>query len=65
MGLNNIFALFGIYRNASVSRLMALRIPIALVWTLITSLSVVGWSLMYDESYSLPAKNFFALWAIS
>lgn len=25
---------------------------------------MVGWEVMYDETYSIKAKNFFALWAV-
>jgi hypothetical protein len=64
MGLNGIFTGFGLYRQTSTLRLIKQRYPVKFVWTLVSSLSVAGMSLMFDEGFKLPVKNFFALWAV-
>ncbi|GAA5942863.1 hypothetical protein JCM1841_002619 [Sporobolomyces salmonicolor] len=65
MALNNVFALTGAYRNMSLRRHVKYRLAIGNVWSLLTALSVIGWYLMFDESYNISARNFFALWAIA
>ncbi|GAA5884014.1 hypothetical protein JCM1840_003502, partial [Sporobolomyces johnsonii] len=65
MALNSVFTLMGVYRNMSLRRHIKYRLAIGNVWSLLTALSVVGWYLMFDESYDISAKNFFALWAIA
>lgn len=38
-----------------------LRIPLGIVWTLVNALCIVGWYLMFKESFYISPKNFFAL----
>ena len=38
-----------------------LRIPLGIVWTLVNSLCIVGWYLMFKKSFYISPKNFFAL----
>ncbi|GAA5863472.1 hypothetical protein JCM8547_007254 [Rhodosporidiobolus lusitaniae] len=65
MALNSIGALTGWYKNMSVRRHLKFRISIGAVWTLLSSLSVMGWFLMFSESYTVGASSFFALWAMT
>ncbi|GAA5822502.1 hypothetical protein JCM3770_002439 [Rhodotorula araucariae] len=64
MSLNGIFLGLGVYRGMSLARHVKYRLVICVLWTLATSLCSVGWACMFDESYSLEAKNFFALWTV-
>ncbi|CDR46497.1 hypothetical protein NBRC10512_001631 [Rhodotorula toruloides] len=64
LALNGIFTATGAYRNLSLARHLTLRLCISIPWTLATSLCVASWAVMFDESYDMKAKNFFALWAV-
>ncbi|BGP03654.1 nitrosoguanidine resistance protein [Rhodotorula toruloides] len=64
LALNGIFTTSGAYRNLSLKRHLTLRLCISIPWTLATSLCVASWAVMFDESYDIKAKNFFALWAV-
>jgi len=48
----------------SLARHYKYRLVLGLIWTILTALCLVGWDLMFDESYYISPKNFFALWAI-
>lgn len=48
--------------GASFRSLFAHRLAASTIWTLVTSLSVAGWTYAYHESYHMAAKNFVALW---
>lgn len=56
----------GQYQNTTAWKILRDRIRISIFWTLITSLSVCGWDLIYEETYTIGnAGYFFALWAVS
>jgi hypothetical protein len=63
MILNGIFLGVGIYRNTTFRRLIKRKYPVKVLWTLATSLTITSFAIIYDEGWSLPASNFFALWA--
>ncbi|KAI5481814.1 nitrosoguanidine resistance protein [Pseudohyphozyma bogoriensis] len=63
--MNMIFERKGVYRNNSLHQNLLLRFCVETVWTLIAGISVIGWSLTFKENYTLPAKNVFALFAVS
>ncbi|KAL8281469.1 hypothetical protein RQP46_006153 [Phenoliferia psychrophenolica] len=65
LGMNAIFAMGGVYRKATFSDHVRYRLPIVSIWTLFTALSTTSWAVFYDETYSIKAKNFFALWAVA
>ena len=48
--------------GASFRSLFGHRFVASTVWTMVTSLSVAGWTYAYHESYHMAAKNFVALW---
>ncbi|GAA5913885.1 hypothetical protein JCM6882_004387 [Rhodosporidiobolus microsporus] len=64
MALNTVGAMTGWYRNMSLKRHIKFRSLIGALWTLLASLSIIGWYLCFDEAYNIKAKNFFALWAV-
>ncbi|GAA5830151.1 hypothetical protein JCM11251_006898 [Rhodosporidiobolus azoricus] len=64
MALNTVGAMTGWYRGMSLLRHIKFRATIGAIWTLLASLSVVGWYLCFDEAYNIKAKNFFALWTV-
>lgn len=56
----------GLYTNTSVSKLVKDRLPIQLIWTLLTSISYCAWVLIFQETYTIGTfANFLALWTIS
>lgn len=56
----------GLYANTSVTKLVKDRLPIQIIWTLLTSLSYCAWVLIFQESYSIGTfANFLALWTVS
>jgi hypothetical protein len=63
MMLSGIFTGVGIYRNTTFQRIIKRKYPIKLVWTLLTSLSITSFAIIYAQGYHIEAKNFFALWA--
>ncbi|TNY22026.1 hypothetical protein DMC30DRAFT_445625 [Rhodotorula diobovata] len=64
MAMNGLFLGLGVYRGMSLGRHLKFRLVISLLWTLLTSLCSVAWGLMFDEDYSIEAKNFFASWTV-
>ncbi|GAA5854804.1 hypothetical protein JCM5353_007389 [Sporobolomyces roseus] len=64
LAINGIFTITGSYRGMSLARHYKYRLILGLIWTILTALCLVGWDLMFDESYYISPKNFFALWAI-
>lgn len=64
--MNGINTMTGQYQNTSAWKSFRDRIRISILWTLITSLSLCGWDLIYEETYTIEnAGYFFALWAIN
>jgi hypothetical protein len=63
MILNGIFLGVGIYRNTNFRSLLKRKYPVKVLWTLATSLTITSFAIIYDEDWSFPAKDFFALWA--
>ncbi|GAA5843125.1 hypothetical protein JCM3766R1_005244 [Sporobolomyces carnicolor] len=61
LAVNGIFAMTGAYRGMSLRSHYKLRIPLGIVWTLVNALCIVGWYLMFKESFYISPKNFFAL----
>ncbi|GAA6064415.1 hypothetical protein JCM10212_002842 [Sporobolomyces blumeae] len=64
LGLNGIWGATGAYRNMSLAQHYMIRLPLSVVWTFVTALCLVGWDLMFKESFDIAPKNFFALWAV-
>ena len=64
MAMNGLFLGLGVYRGMSLARHLKFRLAICVLWTLPTSLCSVAWATMFDESYDIEAKNFFALWTV-
>ncbi|GAA6018944.1 hypothetical protein JCM11491_005688 [Sporobolomyces phaffii] len=64
LGINGIFTMTGAYRGMSLGRHYKLRLPLGFVWTLVTALCLVGWDLMFKESFYISPKNFFGLLGI-
>ncbi|KAM0749998.1 hypothetical protein T439DRAFT_326874 [Meredithblackwellia eburnea MCA 4105] len=64
LGMNGIFMAEGLYQKFTFRDHVKVRVPAGLIWTLIAGLSIISWPLVYDESYSIKAKNFFALWTL-
>lgn len=62
--MNGLFLGLGVYRGMSLGRHLKFRLVISLLWTILTSLCSVAWGLMFDEDYSIEAKNFFASWTV-
>ncbi|GAA6005745.1 uncharacterized protein JCM10292_004619 [Rhodotorula paludigena] len=64
--LNGLFLALGVYKGMSLRRHVKYRLAIGTIWTILTSLTIVAWALMFSEDYrsTLPAKNFFALWTV-
>ncbi|KAL7422063.1 hypothetical protein Q5752_003838 [Cryptotrichosporon argae] len=63
MMMSGIFNGVGIYRNTTIARLLKRSYPIKFGWTLLTSLSLCSFPLIYASGYALEAKTFFALWS--
>ncbi|KAM0749826.1 hypothetical protein T439DRAFT_357348 [Meredithblackwellia eburnea MCA 4105] len=64
LGLNGIFGMEGLYDRLNFRQHLKLRVPIELIWTLTTGLSIVAWGFVFDEGFRIKAKNFFAMWAV-
>ncbi|BGP20290.1 hypothetical protein JCM10213_001744 [Rhodosporidiobolus nylandii] len=64
MAVNGIGTLTGWYASMDLRRHLKFRLIVGAVWTLFAALSIVGWTLCFDEEYSIKGKNFVALWAI-
>ncbi|KAM0749984.1 hypothetical protein T439DRAFT_326860, partial [Meredithblackwellia eburnea MCA 4105] len=64
LGMNGIFMAEGLYQKFTFRDHVKVRVPAGLIWTLIAGLSIISWPLVYDEGYSIKAKNFFALWTV-
>lgn len=64
--LNGLFLALGVYKGMSLRRHVKYRLAIGTIWTILTSLTIVAWALMFSENFrsTLPAKNFFALWTV-
>ncbi len=64
LGLNGFFLAHHLNRFP-LWQLVRDRVVVGSAWTAVSSLSVTGWTLAWHESWSFPAKNFFALWAVN
>ncbi|GAA5983944.1 hypothetical protein JCM11641_001402 [Rhodosporidiobolus odoratus] len=64
VSVNTIGTLTGWYRTLTFTQHLKWRVIVGLAWTLLASLSVIGWALCFDEKYEIEAKNFFAVWAV-
>ncbi|KAL8280334.1 hypothetical protein RQP46_007251 [Phenoliferia psychrophenolica] len=62
--LDRIIGQSGAYETDTMSHIQN-RLPVAVVWTLVTSLSSTGWTVAFSEGLHLQARNFFALWAVA
>ncbi|GAA5912627.1 uncharacterized protein JCM6883_005333 [Sporobolomyces salmoneus] len=61
LAVNGVFTMTGAYRGMSLRQHYKLRIPLGFVWTLVNALCLVGWDLIFKESFYISAKNFFGL----
>ena len=62
--LDRILSSFDLCRESTLVHVRN-RLPIAIVWTLVTSLSSAGWTVAFMEGLHLSARNFVALWAVT